>query len=194
MKALTATLVLWIFATLPAQASDRNGEFALKGAGFLPCQVFVLEREKQSTIYYMIGGWLEGFLSAHNQYMDQTYDVTSFETLELLLGVILNHCQSNPNDRLYTVFNSILLKLQPDRIVLDSPKVEIAEGDRKTQLYRETIRRMQEKLAARGLFKEAADGRFTDATRSAIIAFQSDIEFETTGFPDQTTLWRLFRD
>jgi len=27
----------------------------------------------------------------------------------------------------------------------------------------------------------------------ALIAFQSDLDFETTGFPDQTTLWRLLR-
>lgn len=177
-----------------AQASDQNGEFALKGAGFLPCQVYVQEREKESSIYYMIGGWLEGFLSAHNRYTEQTYDVTSFETLELLLSVIRNHCKSNPNDRLYTVINSVIIKLHPQRVVMESPKVAIAEGERQTQLYRETIRRMQERLAALGLFKDEADGRYTDATRSALIAFQSDIEFETTGFPDQTTLWRLFRD
>ena len=40
----------------------------------------------------------------------------------------------------------------------------------------------------------AVDGRFTDATRSALIAFQSGLDFETTGFPDQTTLWRLLRN
>ena len=53
---------------------------------------------------------------------------------------------------------------------------------------------MQEKLAARGLYKNPVDGIYTEATRSAIMAFQSDLEFETTGFPDQATLWRLFRD
>ena len=152
------------------------------------------EREKKSSVYYMIGGWLEGFLSAHNRYAEHTFDVASFETLELLLSVIENHCASNPNDRLYSVINSIIIKLHPDRVVTESPKVAIAEGERQTQLYRETIRRMQERLAARGLFKDEPDGRYTEATRSALIAFQSDIEFETTGFPDQTTLWRLFRD
>jgi hypothetical protein len=174
MKHLTAVVGSMGVLLGTAQAADQNGEFALKGAGFLPCQVYVQERENKSSVYYMIGGWLEGYLSAHNRYADQTYDVTSFETLELLLGVIQNHCQSNPNDRLYSVLNSIIIQLQADRVMMESPKVAIAEGERQTQLYR--------------------DGRYTDATRSALIAFQSDIEFETSGFPDQATLWRLFRD
>jgi hypothetical protein len=177
-----------------ASAADSNSQFALKGAGFLPCQVFVQEREKQTNIYYMIGGWVEGYLSAHNRYAEDTYDIASFETLELLLSVLHNHCQSNPNDRLYTVVNSMVQQLHPDRIVAESPRVEVAEGEFTARLYRETIRRMQEKLAALGLYKGPVDGIYTDATRAAIIAFQSDLEFETTGFPDQTTLWRLFRD
>lgn len=177
-----------------ASAADSDGQFALKGAGFLPCQVFVQEREKRTNIYYMIGGWVEGYLSAHNRYAGDTYDVASFETLELLLSVLQNHCQSHPNDRLYTVVNSIVQQLHPDRIVAESPRVEITEGELTARLYRKTIRRMQEKLAARGLYKDPVDGIYTEATRSAIMAFQSDLEFETTGFPDQATLWRLFRD
>ena len=50
------------------RAVDDSGQFAMKGAGFLPCKVFVLEREKRSKIYYMIGGWIEGYLSAYNKY------------------------------------------------------------------------------------------------------------------------------
>ena len=30
----------------------------MKGAGFLPCGVFVTERKKESKIYYMIGGYV----------------------------------------------------------------------------------------------------------------------------------------
>ena len=119
--------------------------------------------------------------------------VTSFETLELLLLVMENHCKSNPGDRLYSVINSLVIKFHPDRLQRDSPRVVIEEGERKTILYRETIRRIQEELTRLGLFKGEVDGRFTDATRSALIAFQADLDFETSGFPDQTTLWRLLR-
>lgn len=184
------TLLLHSAVTI---AADAKGDFALKGAGFLPCRIYVDEREKRSNIYYMISGWLEGYVSAHNKYTADTFDLTSFESLELLLRVMDNHCKSNPDDRLYSVINSIIIKLNPDRLQQASPRVEITEGDRKTVLYRETIRRMQAELTLLGLYKAEVDGRYTDATRSALIAFQSDLGFETTGFPDQTTLWRLLR-
>lgn len=173
--------------------ADESGQFALKGAGFLSCKNYVDERERRSSVYYMIAGWLDGFVSAHNKYVADTYDILSFESSELLLLVIDNHCQSNPDDRLYAVVNSILAKLGPDRLLLNSPAVEIAEGERRTVLRRDVIARIQRELAQRGLYLAGIDGVFTDATRSAIIAFQTDIGLETTGFPDQTTLWRLLR-
>ena len=71
--------------------------------------------------------------------------------------------------------------------------MKITEGERQATLRRETIRRMQAALARLDLYKGEADGRFTEETKSALMAFQSDLDFETTGFPDQATLWRLFR-
>lgn len=193
MKLLRTVVCCALLHTAVASAADESGEFALKGAGFLTCKTYVDERQKRSNIYYMIGGWLEGFVSAHNKYAAETYDVTSFESLELLLLIIDNHCKSSPQDQLYPVINSIIAKLHPDRLKHNSPMVEIAEGERKTALHRETISRIQAELARLGLYHAEVDGRFTDATRSAIIAFQSDIGFEKTGFPDQATLWRLLQ-
>ena len=188
-----ALLYGMLLHAIPVLAADSNGKFAMKGAGFLPCQVYVTEREKQSRTYYLIGGWIEGYIAAHNRYVEETYDVLSFESLELLLTVMQHHCASHPRDPLHAVLGSMLATLAPDRLRSESPKVEITEGERKARLYRETIQRMQSELTRRGLYKGAVDGRFTDATRSALIAFQSDVELEATGFPDQTTLWRLLR-
>ena len=193
MRLLLIALCFFVLQTTGALAADKAGNFALKGAGFLRCQVFVIEREKKSNIYYLIGGWVEGFISAHNKYVKDTYDILSFESLELLLRVMDGHCKSNPNDRLYSVLNSMIIKVTPDRLRQDSPRIEVGEGDRKTILYRETIRRIQTRLKGLGLYKGRIDGVFTEDTQSALIAFQSDIDLETTGFPDHTTLWRLLR-
>lgn len=193
MKLARLALCGFLLHAAPAAAADDASKFAMKGAGLLPCQIYVAEREKRSNIYYMIGGWIEGYLSAYNRFAADTYDVLSFESLELLLAVIDKHCQSNPTDRLHAVLASMIRQTAPDRIKDESAAVEVVEGERRTVLYRETIRRMQAKLAELGLYHGEIDGRFTDATRSAVIAFQSDVELETTGFPDQTTLWRLLR-
>ena len=193
MKLVQLVLCGLVFHASTAFAADRDGRFAMKGAGFVPCKTYVNEREKRSDIYYMIGGWLDGFIAGHNKYNDDTYDITSFESSELLLNLIQNHCKSNPSDRLHSVVTSLIVQLNPVRLRRESSRVEIKEGKRKTVLYRVTIRRIQTELTRLGLYKGKVNGRFSDATRSAIIAFQSDLDFDKTGFPDQTTLWRLLR-
>ena len=176
-----------------AGAADANGRFAMKGAGFLPCQVLTTEREKRSDLYFLIAGWVEGYLTAHNRHAADTFDIASFESTELLLQVMGSHCKDHPGDRLYPVLNSMLGQLQADRLVKESERVEITEGERKTLLYLETVRRLQAELQRRGLYKGEIDGRFSEACRAALQAFQSDVELEMTGFPDQLTLWKLFR-
>ncbi len=193
MKFIRLAIVGLLFQTGFAWAADGDEKFAMKGAGFLPCQTFVKARESKSNVYYMIGGWVEGYVSAHNRYAKDTFDVMAFESLELLLNVMQNHCQANPTHRLHAVVNALIIELSPDRLRQASPRVQITEGERKATLRRETIRRMQTKLAALDLYKSEANGRFTEETRSALMAFQSDLKFETTGFPDQATLWRLLR-
>jgi hypothetical protein len=188
------TIVCALLLHVPdASAIDSDGRFAMKGAGLLPCGVYVTEREKRSNAYYLIGGWVEGYVSAYNKHTADTFDVASFESLELLLKLMQQHCAKHPNDRLHGVLDAMIVQLAPARLVKESERVRITVGDRSTRLYAETIRRMQAELARRGLFKEATDGRFTEATQSALIAFQADAALNKTGFPDQTTLWRLLR-
>jgi hypothetical protein len=193
MKYLLSVICVLMLHWGGAFAADDSGKFAMKGAGFLPCGVYVTEREKKSGTYYLVAGWVEGYITAYNKHVPDTFDITSFESLELLLAVMQNHCEANPNDRLYPVLDSMLIKLAPDRLVKESGRVEISEGQRKTFLYKETIRRIQAELARRGFYTGAIDGRFTDKTKAGLSAFQSDIKFKASGFPDQTTLWRLLR-
>ncbi len=190
----TALLCLSLLFPAMSTAADSANRFAMKGAGLLPCHVLVTERNKGSDAYYLIAGWVEGYTSAYNKLSPDTYDVLAFESLEMVLLVMNNHCESNADDRLHGVLDSMLSTFADDRVRHESQRVEIVEGERRTHLYRETIRRIQSRLRVLGLYDQDVDGRYTDATRAAIVAFQSDIDFEPTGFPDQATLWRLLRD
>jgi hypothetical protein len=188
-----ASLAIVLGLAQSAVAEDSSGRFAVKGAGTLPCKVFTAEREKKSNGYFLIGGWLEGYLSAHNRYVDDTFDITSFESTELLLAVIGDHCVKHPEDRLYPVVNAMVTKLAEDRLRTSSERVRVVDGPRATVLYEATLRRIQEALAARKLYEGEADGTFSETTKSALAAFQKEIQVEATGFPDQATLWRLLR-
>ncbi|MDJ0738247.1 MAG: peptidoglycan-binding protein [Gammaproteobacteria bacterium] len=188
--ALTASLVV---TAATAGAADRDGSLAIEGAGLLPCAVYVREREQRSNVYYMVAGWVEGFVTAHNKLLDDTFDVTSFESLELLLLLIDQHCAGNPEDRLYPVVNTLLAAFNDDRLERASATVDVVVGNRRAVLYAEVVRRVQQRLADLGHYDGATDGAFGPPTQQALAAFQQASDLEPSGFPDQTTLWRLLR-
>lgn len=193
ISTLAVVSIVSVLSAASALAEDSSGKFAIKGAGVLPCQVFVAERAKRSDVYRLAAGWVEGYVSAYNRFTADTFDIASFESSELLLSVMHKHCEGHPQDRLHAVLHSMLTALHPDRLSVESERMHIKDGERTTMLYRETIRRMQAELSRRGLYAGVADGRFTDETRSALAAFQTELKLEATGFPDQLTLWRLLR-
>lgn len=190
---LASTLLVVLVMTCHAFASDTEGEFSIRGAGLLTCENFVAARAEQSRAYLMIGGWLDGYLTGMNQYASDTYDNSSFESTELFLAIMDKHCKDNPRDRLFSVVNTIMTRLYPDRIRKGSPFITVQLGEYKTQLYQETIQRIQNALSERGLFSDKPTGKWDENTELALKAFQTGAKLEPSGFPDQTTLWRLLR-
>ena len=136
-----------------ASAEDRQGRYAIKGHGTLTCKTLDAERATKSNVYLSIGGWLEGYVTGYNRYSTQTYDVTPFESTELLLALISTHCANHPEDRLYAVVNGLLSKLAHDRLQAPSARVRISDGQRMAILYVTTIRRIQSALADRKLYR-----------------------------------------
>lgn len=185
--------VFAVFTCFNGHAADEQGKFAMKGAGLASCNVFTQERALGSQAYYLIGGWVEGYVSAHNKLLPKTFDITPFESLELLLKIVNLHCEAHPEDLLHGVVDGMIAKLASQKLIQDGPKIKIEDGERNVYLYRDTINEMQQKLSDLKLYKGPVDGVFSDATQAALIAYQSDIRFAATGFPDQATLWRLLR-
>lgn len=174
-------------------AADANGQFAVRGAGLITCEIYNHERKAQSEVYLITAAWVDGYITATNQYLSDTYDVMSFETTELLAAFLDEHCSEHPRDRVFPVIKSLIAQLYDDRLRMRATKTEIAVGERTTSLYVEVLRRVQSKLASAGFYKGQIDGHFGQSTIEAVKAFQKSIEFRPTGFPDQTTLWRLLR-
>lgn len=194
MNFLVICLVLLTgLVPLGARAATENGAFAVRGAGVVDCKTFLAERKKRSRAYLMMGGWIDGYITGINQTAPDTYDATSFESTELFAKIIADHCKTHPDDRLYAIMRSIIAQKWKDRMVKRSPFVRVTMGKRSTRLYRETIRRIQQRLADKGLFKAQPDGKFGAKTASAIAAFQKTLPgYKATGFPDQATLFMLF--
>lgn len=182
-----------LLVSLSAQAADQNGHFSVRGVGLLECAAFNQERERKSTAYQMIGGWLDGYVTGANASLPHTYDILSYQSTELIAEVIHRHCLDNPQHRLFEVVTAITAKKLPERVQASTPLNKIVVGDLETFLYAATVNRLQQKLVAQGyLAEDAVTDQFSPTTAKALAAFQQAHAFQGTGFPDQATLWKLF--
>ena len=141
----------------------------------------------------MTAGWIDGYITGTNQYAPQTYDQLSFETTELLTAILDKHCKNNPTDRVFAVLKNLFAKLHQDRLQALSNRVDVVVGERKASLYVEVLKRIQKKLLSAGFYTGKIDGDYGQSTIDAMKRYQRSIDFNPTGFPDQMTLWRLFR-
>jgi hypothetical protein len=191
--ALVATVTLAAVATPVALASDEQGRYAIKGFGQTPCSQFTEAREERKPGYLVMGGWVEGYLTALNEVTPATFDLTSFETTDLLAGLIDRHCRQNPQHRFADVVRAMAKGLVEQRLQTFSDAVPLEVNGRTTLLYRETVRRLQARLVELGHLEAELDGELDEATRTALEAYQGSVGVEPTGLPDQLTLLRLFR-
>jgi len=175
-----------------AMAADDKGQYGVRGAGLVTCSVYEKEREARSEVYRVIAAWIDGYITGVNQHANDTYDVTSFEGTELLAALISEHCRKSPEKLVFTILKPLVEQTSEHRLRAPSPKTDIVVGERRTRLYRETVKRLQQKLADGGFYTGDVNGAYGSRTREAMRSFQQSIEFEPTGFPDQLTLWRLF--
>lgn len=95
---ITVTLLLLLVTGV--QAADEQGQFSVRGAGLVNCEDFVQARQSGDQLYLVGIGWIDDYLTALNEYAADTYDITSFESTEMLVAMINRHCEIHPEDRL----------------------------------------------------------------------------------------------
>ncbi|WP_300441454.1 peptidoglycan-binding domain-containing protein [Zoogloea sp.] len=177
-----------------ALALDAKGDFAIDGGGGRQCSAFSEAAKKKNTDYFLFGGWVEGYVSATNQYAKDTYDITPWQTTELLLAALGQYCEKNPKQPFIVAVNSMLGVLQPGRLQAKSELVMIQTDKGGVALYKAVIEAMQRKLAEDKLYAGPKDGAFSPALKDALRDFQVRSKLLATGFPDQLTLNRLFNN
>lgn len=172
-------------------AADENNTFAIRGAGVVTCEVFIKDMVGQSNAAYMISGWLDGYVTGVNRHAPDTYDALSFETTQLVVRLVENHCKTHSADHLFAVVNALLARLHDDRIRTRSPLVRVKAGELETAIYAEVLQRAQSKLTELGLYEGDPEPEFGDRTRQALAGFQGKNNLTPTGLPDPVTLWQL---
>ena len=109
-------------------AMDSNGRYFALGVGSRSCGDYVKYSEKRlenfSDEQYEIADkiiehWVAGFMTAHNFYVTDTYDVVGTVTIDQLQDRIEKYCRANPNKRVAEAMVVIAQDLHNNRIRVD---------------------------------------------------------------------------
>jgi hypothetical protein len=193
MKTLINLLVICCLSiSFQAVSADNQGKFAVKGAGKHACKDFTKAANARTTDYYLFGGWVEGFISSYNQFQPENFDITPWQTTELILTLLKTHCAKNPDTRFLSATNSLIKTLFPIRLNENSNLMSVQVGKSKSYFYQEIITRVKSRLKAMGYLSGNINSTFKQEDAIALEKFQRKIGLTPTGMLDQQTLASLF--
>ena len=188
----TIAIVFCIFS-LSANALDKNGKFAIKGVGNVSCEQFVRIITEDDPQKFLFAGWLNGYLTAHNQHLKDTFDITSWEDVETLGTYLKSHCSNNPTLSFFQATTQLLNEMYEQRIIEFIGAENIASGTQSLKTYIQVITRVQQALADSGFYKGKIDGVMSPTVKKALSEFRKDRKLAASEYLDQITLHALLR-
>lgn len=184
-------LFLGLTLASPVYAADPDGKFAVDGVGARTCAEFtsVLERPEGRSAF---ANWSQGFLTAYNVFTDDTFDITPWQTPELILAKMSVFCRANPETVYINGLSALIRSLIPGRANHDSPLIAVRHSGKSVFLYRSMLERLRGDLNAAGYDAGAPDAPFTEGLIGALRAYQKDKGLVVSGLPDGQTLNALY--
>ena len=182
--------------TAPGMAADEDGEFAIRGVGRISCAELsdAVEKKDQQRLSFF-GTWLDGYLSGANQFSDNTFDITPWQTTELLLALVGRACAQNPDKNFMAVVGRLVAEMRPLRLTERSAIVKLQTAENVQTQYKAIVERVRLRLielgysfAETGIIGENA----LNELRANLLAYQKASNLPPTGNLDQHTLLNLF--
>lgn len=193
-----AALALLVMVPATVLAATPEGQFAVQGIGRLSCDAFLEEREKKSNLYWNVGGWIDGYLTAYNVHVDETFDITPYaptDSADSFVVLLARHCQSHGEDPIGLVVKALADEMHDKRLKRSEDAVRVDVDGRAYAVYPSMIEQLQRTLKDLGHYDGAVDGSFSDKLKTALQRYQKAEGIEVSGAPTQQTLLRiLFRD
>lgn len=191
MRCFAIAALAALMLPVTAIAADSEGRFAVEGVGRATCVDYLKAAAEKNPVYYTIGGWIEGYLTAVNAQTPETYDVTPWQQTDLFAALLESHCQANPEINIIVIIRGMVDSLMSDRLREPSPLKPVDMGAREVYLYDVVLLRIQQALKDKGHYQGGIDGDYGPGTKTAMTAFQQAEGLEATGLPDQITLFQL---
>ncbi|MCW8886094.1 MAG: HdeA family protein, partial [Motiliproteus sp.] len=131
----------FVFVSSFCLAQDDENRFAIKGAGSVTCQQYLNAWNAKGREYLVFGGWIDGYLTSYNQHQKNLFDVSPWQSAQLLANGLANYCKKNPNVKFFNAFSAMLKSLKPDGLEKYSPIVEVRFGEQRLLMYQDVVMR-----------------------------------------------------
>ena len=136
---ITSISVMFLVASVgDLRAIDGKGRFFAYGVGQRSCEDYVKFREKKlqtlekherytkdelyEIVDKVVEHWIAGFLTAHNLYVADTYDLAGQSTMDDLKARLEKSCRSNPKQHFAEAVVTLVHDLHPQRVKADAAK------------------------------------------------------------------------
>ena len=119
-------------------AIDRNNRYFAYGVGQRSCEDYIKFREKRietlegyerytkdelyEIVDKIVEHWIAGFLTAHNLYVHDTYDLAGKTTMDDLKARLEKSCRANRTQYFAEAVITLVHELHPQRINADAGK------------------------------------------------------------------------
>ncbi len=125
-------------AVADLRAVDGKGRFFAYGVGQRSCEDYVKFREKKiealeqherytkdelyEIVDKIVEHWIAGFLTAHNLYVADTYDLAGQSTMNDLKARLEKSCRSNTEQHFAEAVVAVVQELHPQRVKAEAAK------------------------------------------------------------------------
>ena len=136
---VSLTLVMALGSSSTLYAIDNNHRYFAYGLGQRSCDDYVKFREKKlepleqkherytrdelyEIVDRIVEHWIAGFLTAHNFYVSDTYDVAGKTDINDIEARLEKSCRANPKQRFAEAMISVVQQLNPQRVKAEGVK------------------------------------------------------------------------
>jgi len=120
-------------------ATDTNSRYFAYGLGQKTCDDYLKFRERKldtleqqhprftkeelyDIVNRIVEQWIAGFLTAHNLYVSDTYNVAAKESMDNIEARLEASCRANPKEYFAEAMVSVVQQLNPERVKTESAK------------------------------------------------------------------------
>jgi|GraSoiStandDraft_50_1057286.scaffolds.fasta_scaffold904796_1 hypothetical protein len=132
-------ILLGVAASSNLYAIDKNNRYFAYGVGQRSCEDYIKFREKRletleqqhprytkdelyEIVDKIVEHWIAGFLTAHNLYVSDTYDVLGKLTMNDVKARLETNCRANPKEYFAEAMIAVVQQLNPQRVRAESGK------------------------------------------------------------------------